>query len=223
MREDTGLTAAMDRLGYGFRDPGLFRLALTHPSAAAGGGPDNQRLEFLGDAVLELCVSDALYARNPGLREGELTQLRASLVREESLAACARRFGLGARLTLDHGEAATGGREKPSVLADAMEAVLGAVYLDGGFDAAKALSDRMFGAYAAEQAEQNWKSALQEREQAEGRPTPSYAVVSEEGPPHARVFTVEARTERGDTATGRGPTKKQAEQDAARVILAGEK
>lgn len=221
MREDAALSYASDRLGYRFRDPGLLCLALTHPSVTGGSGGDNQRLEFLGDAVLELCVSEALFKRHGDMREGDLTFLRAALVREESLAEAARKFGIGQKLTLDHGEEGTGGRDKPSVLADALEAVLGAIYLDGGLEASKAFCDRIFGDYAAQRTEPNWKSALQEREQAERRAAPAYTVLAEDGPPHARVFTVEARTAAGQASVGKGASKKQAEQEAARRLLEG--
>ncbi len=217
MRPEKDLLALMDRLGHKFTDPSLLSLALTHPSS--GAREDNQRLEFLGDAVLELCVSDALYALHPDMQEGDLTQTRAALVREESLAKAARALAIGPLLALDHGEAHSGGRDKPSVLADAMEAVLGAVYLDGGLSAAKALCGRMLGDFTPTAAQPNWKSLLQEREQAQGRPAPEYRVASEDGPPHARVFTVEAVLAGGRRAEGRGPSKKQAEQEAARLLM----
>lgn len=208
----------MRSLGYRFSDLSLLRLALTHPSAVPGAGDDNQRLEFLGDAVLELCVSAELYARHPAMREGELTQLRASLVREESLARAAKGFNLGEYLRFDHGEAQSGGKDKPSVLADAMEAVIGAVYLDGGLESAKALCAQMLGDFTPTRTEPNWKSLLQEREQAAGRKTPVYRVTREEGPPHACTFYVEAEIE-GRRGEGRGASKKQAEQEAARILM----
>lgn len=216
------LARLAEALGHPFRDPGLLSLALTHPSAVPGDGGDNQRLEFLGDAVLQLCVSAALYARHPGKQEGDLTQLRAALVREESLAEAARRFHLGDALVMDHGEEMSGGRDKPSVLADTMEAVIAATYLDGGLDAARALCDRAFGEYVPAAAEPNWKSLLQEREQAMGRHAPAYRTTQEEGPPHARTFTVEVSLAGGRTATGVGHSKKQAEQRAAQGIMEAE-
>lgn len=214
------LTKLMDALGYSFTNDALLRLALTHPSAAHGGCEEtNQRLEFLGDAVLQLCVTEALFVRFPGKAEGDLTQLRAALVREESLAAAARKMELGAYLRFDHGEASSGGRDKPSVLADAMEAVLAAVYLDGGLDAARGVCADVFGDFSGASLPQNWKSLLQEREQAEGREAPAYRVVSEEGPPHARVFLVEAWLSGKKCGEGRGGSKKQAEQEAARAAM----
>ncbi len=207
-----------EALGYAFGEPGLLLLALTHPSAA-NGGKDNQRLEFLGDAVLELTVSDALYRDHPELQEGGLTRTRAALVREESLAHAAETIGLGVFLRLDAGEARGGGREKPSVLADAVEAILGAVYLDGGFDAAKKVCAKLLNNFAASEPPPDYKSALQEREQAEGRAIPEYRTIEEEGPAHARVFTVRVTLEGGRQGTGKGQTKKQAEQEAARGLL----
>jgi len=220
MKNLGNLSALTHSLGYSFGGSELLRLALTHSSAASGKSDvDNQRLEFLGDAVLELCVSEEIYSRHPHMQEGELTKLRAALVCEESLAQAARRFSLGTYLVLDHGEEISGGRDKPSVLADAMEAVLAAVYLDGGLAAAKAVCRRMLGDFTPIATEPNWKSLLQEQEQAQGRHAPAYGVIGEEGPPHARVFFVEARLEGGRHAQGSGATKKQAEQDAARALM----
>ena len=212
------LVPLMDALGWRFKREALLALALTHPSAASG-AEDNQRLEFLGDAVLQLCVSRALFARHPQMQEGQLTQLRAALVREESLACAARAFGVGAFLRLDHGEELSGGRDKPSVLADAMEAVLAAVYLDGGLEAAAAVCDRAFGDYEPRTATANYKSLLQEREQARGHSTPVYRVIGEEGPPHARAFEAEVSVDGRVLGPGRGPSKTQAEQAAARQAL----
>lgn len=212
------LDALQRALGYVFRDESLLRLALTHPSA--GEKADNQRLEFLGDAVLQLCVSVALYRQHPSDQEGGLTFLRQALVREETLAVAARRFGLGECLLFDRGEAASGGRDKPSVLADAMEAVLAAVYLDGGLDAASALCARALDDFRPpQQTEKNWKSLLQESAQALGHPAPVYRVAGEEGPPHARVFTAEALLNGRVVGRGQGGSKKQAEQEAARDAL----
>lgn len=209
-----GFAALETALGVHFRDPRLLALALTHPSAA-GGGEDNQRLEFLGDAALELSVSLMLFERHPGADEGELTRARAALVREESLSRAAQRIDLGRYIRLDRGEDASGGREKPSVLADAMEAVLGAAMLDGGLDAVRKIVRNVLPESAPEAAA-NWKSLLQEREQAKGFSAPVYRVIAEEGPPHARAFTVEARLAEGGRGVGRGASKKQAEQEAAK-------
>ncbi len=220
MRSNGDFAPLTRALGHSFRDARLLSRALTHPSAAAGTGGDNQRLEFLGDAVLQLCVTEALYGRHPDKDEGALTQMRASLVREESLADAARRVSLGDYLRFDHGEAMSGGRDKPSVLADAVEAVLGAVYLDGGLEAAAAACERLLNGFSTRETEPNWKSALQEREQAAGRPAPVYRVLGQEGPPHACVFTVEAFLPDTDLrAEGQGASKKQAEQSAARALM----
>lgn len=219
MRADNRMASLMEALGYRFQSPGLLSLALTHPSATAGLGKDNQRLEFLGDAVLQLCVSEALYTRYPNKREGELTQLRAALVREESLAYAAQKVLLGDYLRFDHGEAMSGGRHKPSVLADAMEAVLAAVYLDGGIEAAKRVCTRALDGFSPPETPANWKSVLQEAEQAKGHAAPVYHVVAEEGPAHARVFHVEVVLTGGERGKGQGISKKQAEQEAARAAM----
>ena len=211
------LDSLQKALGYSFRDERLLRLALTHPSA--GLPEDNQRLEFLGDAVLQLCVSVALYGRHPADQEGSLTQLRQALVREETLAEAANRFEIGEYLRFDKGEAASGGGHKPSVLCDAMEALLAAVYLDGGWEAAAALCARALNNFAAPPREKNWKSLLQEKTQRHGGCTPEYRIVSQEGPAHARVFTAEVLLRGVVAGSGTGGTKKQAEQEAARAAM----
>lgn len=211
------LDSLQKALGYSFRDERLLRLALTHPSA--GLPEDNQRLEFLGDAVLQLCVSVALYGQHPADQEGSLTQLRQALVREETLAEAANRFEIGEYLRFDKGEAASGGGHKPSVLCDAMEAVLAAVYLDGGWEAAAALCARALNNFAAPPCEKNWKSLLQEKTQQHGGCTPEYRIVSQEGPAHARVFTAEVLLRGAVAGSGTGGTKKQAEQEAARAAM----
>ena len=211
------LDSLQKALGYSFRDERLLRLALTHPSA--GLPEDNQRLEFLGDAVLQLCVSVALYGRHPADQEGSLTQLRQALVREETLAEAANRFEIGEYLRFDKGEAASGGGHKPSVLCDAMEAVLAAVYLDGGWEAAAALCARALNNFAAPPREKNWKSLLQEKTLQHGGCTPEYRIVSQEGPAHARVFTAEVLLRGAVAGSGTGGTKKQAEQEAARAAM----
>ena len=211
------LDSLQKALGYSFRDERLLRLALTHPSA--GLPEDNQRLEFLGDAVLQLCVSVALYGRHPADQEGSLTQLRQALVREETLAEAANRFEIGEYLRFDKGEAASGGGHKPSVLCDAMEAVLAAVYLDGGWEAAAALCACALNNFAAPPREKNWKSLLQEKTQQHGGCTPEYRIVSQEGPAHARVFTAEVLLRGVVAGSGAGGTKKQAEQEAARAAM----
>ena len=211
------LDSLQKALGYSFRDERLLRLALTHPSA--GLPEDNQRLEFLGDAVLQLCVSVALYGQHPADQEGSLTQLRQALVREETLAEAANRLEIGEYLRFDKGEAASGGGHKPSVLCDAMEAVLAAVYLDGGWEAAAALCARALNNFAAPPCDKNWKSLLQEKTQQHGGCTPEYRIVSQEGPAHARVFTAEVLLRGAVAGSGTGGTKKQAEQEAARAAM----
>ena len=207
----------MDTLGYHFRDPSLLRQALTHPSM---GEPDNQRLEFLGDAVLEYIVSDLLYASHPAEQEGQLTHLRALMVCEAALSQVARGLGLGAALRMDNGEELTGGREKPSVLCDAMEAVLAAVYLDGGMEAARALVQRHWPRPEdIHRPMQDSKSALQEHLQEGGGDPPTYAILAESGPPHDRRFLAAVYHGGKELARGEGRTKKQAEQAAALAAL----
>ena len=208
-------------IGHTFADIALLDLAMTHPSyALAHKCKDNQRLEFLGDAVLEICVSRVLYHKFPKLREGQLTRKRAALVCEANLARAARRLNLGGFLKLDKGEEIVGGRENPSILADTMEAVIAAVYLDAGMDKAAALVDLAMDGYECEQADRDAKSALQEYLQALGEETPTYEIIGQDGPPHARVFT--ARVLRADgtqLGTGVGPRKQRAEEAAAKMAL----
>ena len=209
-------------IGHAFADASLLDLALTHPSLALSQRcKDNQRLEFLGDAVLELCVSRVLYDRFGKLREGQLTRRRAALVCEASLARAARQFDLGRYLKLDKGEELAGGRENPSILADAMEAVLAAVYLDAGLEAAARLVDRMMGDYEpGEHVERDAKSALQEYLQGLGEETPTYEIIAQDGPPHARVFTARVlRADGTELGRGQGPRKQRAEEAAARMAL----
>ncbi len=218
MPEGTALERA---IGYRFLQPQLLSQALTHPSYALGHGVrDNQRLEYLGDAVLQLCVTRRLFDLFPDLNEGQLSKRRAALVCEASLCEAAKRFGLGEALRLDHGEQVTGGRDKPSVLADAMEAVIAATYLDGGLEAAAALVDRALGQYdALGVVTPDAKTALQEYLQALGKPTPTYRITGEEGPPHARVFTAEALIGERPAGQGQGASKKIAQQQAAQQAL----
>lgn len=206
-------------LGYAFRDKTLLTLALTHPSVLDR--QNNQRLEFLGDAVLEYCVSEMLFQRYPRASEGELTARRAALVCEDTLCHLAEKLQLGPRLRMGHGEAATGGREKPAILADAMEAVVAAVCLDGGMDAAKALVLRLFqddDALASRKG-RDLKGELQAYTQAQGFGLPEYAVIAEDGPAHDRSFTVAVLVAGQRIATGEGGSKKTAEQAAAGLAL----
>ena len=206
-------------LGYIFKNEAHLRLALTHPSTKL---PDNQRLEFLGDAVLEFCVSDMLYRKYPNLHEGELTARRAALVCERTLSALAMSLDLGSVLVMGHGEEQTGGRKKPSILADAMEAVFAAVYVDGGIRAAHDVILRM---YQEDEKLIAWrghddKSALQEFTQANCLELPVYEIIAQEGPDHHRTFTAQVSVLGKPVAIGVGNSKKAAEQAAAKKALA---
>jgi len=201
--------------------------ALTHKSYVNEhrdeGWEENERLEFLGDAVIDLVVSEYLMSRFPLAREGDLSKLRAAVVDEAGLAAMGRALGLGALLRLGRGEELTGGREKASLLADTMEAVIAAVFLDGGLAAAHALVDRFLDdAYAGAETgtlDRDWKTQLQEQGQARHRASPRYRVVAEVGPDHAKTFEVEVELGGSVLGRGSGRSKKDAEQAAARVAL----
>ena len=207
----------MNTLGYQFRNPALLKRALTHPSM---GGEDNQRLEFLGDAVLQYIMSDILYATHPRDREGQLTHLRALLVCEAALSQVARSLHVGEALIMDKGEALTGGRDKPSVLCDAMEAILAAVYLDGGLDAARGIVQRHWPKpEEVHRPMQDSKGALQEHLQKDGGDAPTYAILAQDGPPHDRTFEAAVYRYGMELARGSGKTKKQAEQAAALAAL----
>jgi ribonuclease-3 len=222
------LVAALEaRSGVRFRSPRTALAALTHRSYVnehpGDGLEDNERLEFLGDAVIDLAVSHRLMERFPAAREGELSKMRAAVVDEPGLAALARAFELGTLLRLGRGEELTGGREKPSLLADAMEAVVAAVYLEGGLDAVLAVIDRYleeaFERAGAGTLDRDYKTQLQELAQSRFRLAPRYRVVAEVGPDHAKRFEVEVEL-RGEVvgrATGR--SKKDAEQGAARLAI----
>lgn len=207
----------MQALGYHFKDPTLLRRALTHPSM---GPDDNQRLEFLGDAVLQFLMSDLLYASHPKCHEGQLTHLRALSVCEAALSQVARSMHVGEALIMDRGEELTGGREKPSVLCDAMEAILAAVYLDGGLEAARAIILRNWPRPEdVQRPMQDSKGALQEHLQKDGLEAPTYEIVTQSGPPHDRVFEAKVSRFGVELARGSGKTKKQAEQAAALAAL----
>ncbi len=203
------------KLGYHFRDASLLTLALRHPS---GGRPNNQRLEFLGDAVLQLAVSHSLYQDYPADQEGKMTFIRQQAVCEETLAAVARSLGLGACLQMEHGLARQGGRNADAPLADAMEAVLAAVYLDGGFEAALQLILRLFPVHEGRY-RMDAKSALQQVSQARFGVLPEYVLLAENGPEHQPDFTVLVRIGDREYGRGTGRTKKGAEQDAAQHAL----
>ena len=231
-------TALEERLGYKFSARELLERALTHSSAvpelrAAGAeladNPllprDNERLEFLGDAVLELLASQYLLANFPEWSEGQLSKSRARIVNAGSLEAAARRLRLGEHLRLGRGEEKTGGREKQTLLADAFEAVVAAIYLDTGLGAAREILRRVLFEQALEErgeriAESDRKSALQEFLQGRGRPPAEYRLAGESGPDHQKVFWIEVWVDGECMATGKGSTKKEAEQRAARSALA---
>jgi ribonuclease-3 len=211
-----------DALGVQLPD-GLLGLALTHRSFAYenGGLPTNERLEFLGDSVLGLVVTDELYRSQPDLPEGQLAKLRASVVNMTSLARVARRLGgggIGPHLLLGRGEETTGGRDKDSILADALEALIGAVHLGRGLEAAGELVHRLFDPLLVEAATRgaglDWKTSLQELGAARGLGAPAY-VVEDDGPDHAKTFTASVVLAGTVHGTGTGRTKKAAEQEAA--------
>jgi ribonuclease-3 len=212
------------RIGYAFRDPGLLAAALTHASALpAGAVRASERLEFLGDAVLDLVIADSLLHRLPASDEGGLSKARALLVCERSLAAKAREIGLGDLLRLGRGEELSGGAAKDSILAATYEAVIGAAFLDGGFARARALVRRHFRSEIARGepfGDRDWKTLLQERTQAELRALPEYATIEERGPAHAREFEVEVRVGGRSVGRGTGSSKRLAEQRAAHAALA---
>jgi len=210
------------RLGHAFARPDLLVRALTHSSLASDTRPDNQRLEFLGDRVLGLVMAEALLEADAAAAEGQLAPRYNALVRRETCAEIAGEIGLGDVLKLGRSETTTGGRRKAALLADGLEAVIAAVYLDAGFNAAKALVLRLWGdrvAHVAADA-RDAKTALQEWAQARGMAPPAYVEVARSGPDHAPEFTVAARLESGAEAEGRAKAKRAAEQAAAQALLA---
>jgi ribonuclease-3 len=220
--------ALESRLGYRFRDRGLLEHALTHRSKAhedpSGGVDDNESLEFLGDAVLGLVVAEALFRSFPAYSEGQKSKVKANLVSTASLAEMAEQLGLGEHMILGRGEEKTGGRRKQALLADTCEALIAAIYLDGGLDPARSFLLREFqsGIEAARRPEyfgRDHKSRLQERLQAHGRPLPTYRVAGEAGPDHRKQFHVEVFVGADLVAHGVGRTKKEAEQEGARLAL----
>ncbi len=215
------------RLGHQFRDPLLLRLAVTHPSISheLGASQDhNQRLEYLGDAVLQLALSRELYDRYPHHDEGPLTKIRAQLVNQSSLAAHGRALGLGEHLILSRGEQLNGGRDRPSILADAFEALLGALFLDGGYDAAREVILERFRDALADietaATTDNPKGALQEILQAVSNEAPQYQVLSATGPDHDRSFECAVYHKGEEIGRGAGKSKKLAESQAAAAGLA---
>ena len=211
-------------IGYQFQTPGLLSQALTHSSYAnekhMKKGSDNERLEFLGDAVLEIVSSEFLYLNYPKLPEGDLTKMRASLVCEPTLAFCTRQLNLGDYLLLGKGEDMTGGRKRKSILSDALEAVIGAIYLDGGFASAKEFILKfILTDIEHKQLYYDSKTILQEVVQASYKEELCYRLVGEEGPDHDKHFMVEAWIGEMLIGKGEGHTKKAAEQEAAYQAL----
>jgi ribonuclease-3 len=228
MDDTRDLSALEERLGYRFREPAILDRALTHRSRAnedaTGSTIDNESLEFLGDAVLGFAMADLLFRDFPQFDEGQKSKIKAALVSTLTLGRLARRLGLGEFLALGRGEEKTGGRAKQALLADGYEAVIAAIYLDGGIDEARDFVSRQF----AEDLEdvrspefwgRDYKSALQELVQSRELPLPEYAVASESGPDHRKVFHVEVRIQGETFGSARGLSKKVAEQEAARKAM----
>jgi len=229
--EEERLRGFEERLGYRFRDQGLLQEALTHRTFVneSGGGKDNQRLEFFGDAVLDFLLSDLLLVHFPASREGELTRIRAALVDEASLAKIAADLELGSCLRLGRGEEKGGGRQKRSLLADAFEALLAALYLDGGLEPARrVVAEHFVRLFASGEilSGRDAKTDLQERARLARGELPRYQLKQVSGPDHDRTFTVEIYLGEELMGEGVGRTKKEAEQDAARaasLLLKGER
>lgn len=218
---DARLAALQQRLGHRFADPELLSRAVTHRSF---GADHNERLEFLGDAVLSLAISALLFERFGGSDEGDLTRVRAHLVREDTLHRVAVVIGLPEVLRLSEGEARGGGAQRPSILADALEAIIGATFLDGGFEPARALVQHLFGEVIATTDIDSWtkdaKTELQEWLQARRLPVPSYRIASTRGQAHAQTFEVECAVPALSlTETGEGRSRRVAEQEAAHRML----
>jgi len=230
MRRDEELGRFEEALGYRFGDRALLERALTHSSYAneaprAEAVRDNETLEFLGDTVLGFLVAEMLFETFPGFREGQLSKARAHLVSEPSFARLARELGVGDVLLLAAGESRSGGRVREALLADAFEAVFAAITLDAGLPAAREVARRLFAGPVAELdpgelSFHDYKTALQELAQGEGKPLPVYRVLSESGPDHLKEFVFEVVYDEGLSATGRGPTKKEAQRQAAKAALA---
>ena len=222
------LDSFQTRIGYAFRDAALLRLALTHPSVAherGGSPPHNQRLEFLGDSVLQLILTRELYEKFTMFGEGPLTKARAQMVNQRALAEQAGRLGLGEQLLLSRGEDSNGGRARPSILADAYEALVGAIFLDGGYDLAREFILRQFhdsfGALEVIPSLDNPKGELQELLQAQSPESPEYHLAAVAGPDHDRVFECAVRYRGEEIGRGKGKSKKVAESEAALAALAG--
>ena len=221
-RPDIRLARLQQRLGHPFKSPGLLQRALTHRSF---GADHNERLEFLGDTVLSLAVSELLFERFSGSDEGDLTRVRAHLVREDSLHRAALGLGLPELVRLSEGEAKGGGAHRPSILADAVEALIGAVFIDGGYAPARELVRSLFGEVIQATEPDNWskdaKTELQELLQARRISVPAYRITGTQGQAHAQTFEVEcAVSALGLSQRGSGRSRRAAEQEAARLLLA---
>ncbi|CUH78381.1 ribonuclease III [Tropicibacter naphthalenivorans] len=221
MKQSEDLKALQHRLGHTFADPALLRRAVTHSSMSGPGREDNQRLEFLGDRVLGLVMSEALLRSDRKASEGQLAPRYNALVRKETCADVARQIDLGAALKLGRSEQMSGGRRKLALLGDAMEAVIAAVYLDAGFETAQKLILRLWGKRidSVDEDAKDAKTALQEWAQGRGLQPPKYVETARTGPDHAPVFTIEARLDNGETAEATAGSKRHAEQAAAKALL----
>jgi ribonuclease III len=222
VKNQADLTPLQQELGYHFKNPGLLARALTHVSYERQKSEGhNEVLEFLGDAVLDLAVSDLLIRRNPDKSEGLLSKMRAALVNSTALADKAASLNLGSLLRIGKGEELSGGRSKPSILAGAFEAVLGAIYQDGGYEPAQRVVDRYFGAdvIAERLGQHDYKTRLQEISQLIFRAPPVYRIVSETGPDHEKFFVTEITVGGRALGKGEGRSKKQSEQEAAKKAL----
>jgi ribonuclease-3 len=207
-------------LGYSFTRADLLETALTHPSAAVGSDVHYERLEFLGDAVLDLAIADLLMRKFPAAKEGPLSKQRASIVNARTLALKAQAIELNEMMRLGKGEEKSGGREKTSILAAVFEAVIGAIYTDGGLTPAQQVVERLFtGDIGGPAAERDYKTELQEIAYRHFRTQPVYELIATDGPDHARRFTTRIRIAGRDLGVAEGGSKKQSEQAAARLAL----
>ncbi|AWI82463.1 ribonuclease III [Alloyangia pacifica] len=222
MKRSAEIEALEQRLGHRFDRPELLRRALTHSSMSGPGREDNQRLEFLGDRVLGLVMAEALLSEDRKASEGQLAPRFNALVRKEACAEVAREVDIGAALKLGRSEMMSGGRRKQALLGDAMEAVIAAVYLDGGFEVAQNMILRLWGnrVSTVEQDARDPKTSLQEWAQARGMTPPAYVETARSGPDHAPVFTIEVRLASGQKAEATAGSKRKAEQEAAASLLA---
>jgi ribonuclease III len=220
-RRKPNLDELLNKLGYRFENPALLDEALTHVSAPKADGQSYQRLEFLGDRVLGLAIADLLYRTFPGAPDGELSRRLAELVRRESCAEIAIAWDVGPYLKLGAGEAHAGERRNQTILADVCEAIIGAAFLDGGYEAARDLVERAFQPLleAPRRPLRDPKSALQEWAQGRGLPPPTYSIVEQTGPDHAPKFRVMVKVKGAETEFGLGTSKRIAEQAAARSLL----